>query len=104
MGGMNMGLGVASREAIHYDDQGRFLSDQFRSYRVMRVGEQAEEYLVEFIETPQMDSPFGARPIGEHGVLAIGAALANALSVAAEVPLNTLPITPEQIWSTRRSR
>lgn len=104
MGGMNMGLGVASREAVHYDQEGQFLSNQLRSYRVMRVGEQAEEYLVEFIETPQKDSPFGARPIGEHGVLAIGAALANALSRAAEVPLNTLPVTPEAIWSARRSQ
>lgn len=101
MGGMNMGLGIASREAVHYDEQGQFLSNQFRSYRVMRVGEQAEQYLVEFVETPQVDSPFGARPLGEHGVLAIGAALANALSRAADVPLNVLPLTPEIIWRAR---
>jgi CO/xanthine dehydrogenase Mo-binding subunit len=102
MGGMNMGLGVASREAIHYDPQGQFLTNQFRSYRVMRVGEQAEDYRVEFVETPQVDAPFGARPLGEHGVLAIGAALANALSRAADVALNTLPLTPEAIWQARR--
>ncbi|PSR22246.1 MAG: aldehyde oxidase [Sulfobacillus acidophilus] len=104
MGGMNMGLGVASREVIHYDAQGQFLSNQFRTYRLMRVGEQPQEYRVEFVETPQVDSPFGARPLGEHGVLAIGAALANALSSAAEVPLNTLPLTPEAIWQARRRR
>lgn len=102
MGGMNMGLGVASREAIHYDAEGQFLSNQLRSYRVMRMGEQPEQYLVEFVETPQIDSPFGARPLGEHGVLAIGAALANALSRAAGVPLNTLPVTPESIWRAKR--
>ncbi len=102
MGGMNMGLGVASREGIHYGHDGQFLNNQFRSYRVMRVGEQADEYLIDFVETPQIDAPFGARPLGEHGILAIGAALANALSRAAGVPLNTLPITPEAIWRARR--
>lgn len=101
MGGMNMGLGVASREIIHYAKDGQFLSNQFRSYRVMRMGEQPEQYLVEFVQTPQVDSPFGARPLGEHGVLAVGAALANALSRAAKTPLNTLPLTPEAIWHAR---
>ena len=104
MGGMNMGLGVASREGIFYDTDGRFLNNQLRLYKVMRMGEQPKEYLVEFIETPQVDSAYGARPIGEHGVLAIGAALANALSRAANVSLNTLPITPETIWRERRAR
>ncbi|NMP23857.1 xanthine dehydrogenase family protein molybdopterin-binding subunit [Sulfobacillus harzensis] len=104
MGGMNMGIGVASREGVHYGPDGEFLNPQFRSYKVMRMGEQPQQYLVEFVETPQMDSPYGARPLGEHAVLAIGAALANALSRAADTPLNTLPITPEMIWKERRAR
>lgn len=102
MGGMNMGLGVASREGLYYGSDGAHLNHQFRSYRTMRMGEQPEQYLVEFTETPQMDSPYGARPIGEHAVLAIGAAFANALSRAAGVPLNTLPITPQAIWEQRK--
>lgn len=104
MGGMNMGLGVASREGIFYDRDGRLLNNQLRLYKLMRMGEQPKQYLVEFIETPQVDSAYGARPIGEHAVLAIGAALANALSRAANVSLNTLPITPEAIWRERRAR
>ncbi len=104
MGGMNMGLGVASREGIFYDSDGRLLNNQLRLYKLMRMGEQPKQYLVEFIETPQVDSAFGARPIGEHAVLAIGAALANALSRAANVSLNMLPITPEAIWRARRAR
>lgn len=104
MGGMNMGLGVASREGIFYDRDGRLLNNQLRLYKLMRMGEQPKQYMVEFIETPQVDSAYGARPIGEHAVLAIGAALANALSRAANVSLNTLPITPEAIWRERRAR
>ncbi len=97
MGGMNMGLGYGSRESMLYSDQGEVLNGQLRLYKLMRYGEQPE-YLVDFVETPQVDSPYGARPIGEHGNLAAPAALANALSVAAGVPIDELPATPEHIW------
>lgn len=102
MGGMNQGLGYGSREAVRYGDQGEFLNRQLRTYKLMRMGEQPEEYRVEFVETPQVDSPFGARPIGEHGVLAMPAALANALSTAANVELDNPPLTPEAIWHAQQ--
>ncbi|MCY0897854.1 MAG: xanthine dehydrogenase family protein molybdopterin-binding subunit [Firmicutes bacterium] len=102
-GGMAMGLGIASREAVRYGPQGEFLTNQFRSYKVLRLGEQPDAYLVEFVTNPQVDAPFGARPLGEHGVLAIGAALANALSRATNMSINQLPITPELIWQQRRN-
>ena len=97
MGGVCQGLGYGSRECLLYDDQGRVRNDQFRTYKLMRMGEQPE-YAVEFIETPQLDAPYGARPLGEHGIIGAPAALANALSTAAEVDLDHLPITPENIW------
>jgi CO/xanthine dehydrogenase Mo-binding subunit len=98
MGGMCMGLGYGSRECMMYGDRGELLNDQLRTYKLMRAGEEPEEYLVEFIETPQTNAPLGARPIGEHGVIGMPAALASALSVAAGVQLDGLPLTPERIW------
>ncbi len=97
MGGMCQGLGYGSREAVSYDQEGRLVGEQLRSYKLMRMGEQPE-YLVAFIETPQIDAPYGARAVGEHGVLAIPAALANALSRAGGVAVDTLPATPESLW------
>lgn len=99
-GGMCMGLGLSTREAFSYDSEGKVLNTSLRTYKMMHIGEEPE-YIVEFIETPQIDSPYGARGIGEHGIIGIPAALANALSSAAQVDLNQIPITPEYIWKTK---
>lgn len=99
-GGMCMGLGLGSREAFSYDVDGKVLTTSLRTYKVMHIGEEPE-YIVDFIETPQIDAPFGARGIAEHGIIGIPAALANALSSAIQVDLNQLPLTPEYIWKTK---
>ncbi|RED60347.1 xanthine dehydrogenase family protein molybdopterin-binding subunit [Cohnella lupini] len=102
-GGMNMGLSFASREAFLFDAKGAVLNPQLRSYKMIRFGENPI-YLVDFVETPFLEGPYGARGIGEHGTIGMPAALANALSVAAEVELNELPLTPELIWRNREAR
>jgi len=96
-GGMCMGLGYATRECVVYSDQGRFENHNLRLYKLMRYGEEPR-YLVDFVETPQADAPYGARPVGEHAVLAIPAAFAQAVSRAAGVQMMRLPITPEALW------
>lgn len=50
---------------------------------MLRFGEQPARYLVDFVETPAVDGPYGARDIGEYGVIAVGSALANGLSLIA---------------------
>lgn len=99
MGGMCQGLSYATRESVVYSSDGTFLNRQMRSYRTVRMGEQPEQYLVEFVETPQIDAPFGARPLGEHGVLAMPAAVANALSRALGIEANQPPFVPESLWA-----
>jgi len=99
-GGMNQGLSFASRESFLFTDKGIILNKQLRTYPIMRFGENPE-YLVDFIETPQIGAPYGARGIGEYGVIGMPAALANSLSYAVQVPLNQLPLTPEFIWKTK---
>jgi CO/xanthine dehydrogenase Mo-binding subunit len=97
MGGMNMGLSFASREAFLYNNAGVVLNPQLRTYKLIRYGENPD-YLVDFVETPYLDGPYGARGVGEYGTIGMAPALANALSVAAGVELNLLPLTPELIW------
>jgi len=100
MGGINMGFGIATREAFKYDENARLQTTTLRTYKVMRFGENPE-YIVDFIETPQIDAPFGARGFAEHGIISIPAAFANALSHAAEYEFDKLPITPEMIWKAK---
>ena len=100
-GAMSMGLSWATREGFSFDKNGIVLDNQFRTYKMLRYGENPT-YLVDFIETPQIDAPYGARGLGEHGIIGMPAALANSLSTAAGVPLNQLPLVPEYIWEQKR--
>ncbi|PIC64861.1 aldehyde oxidase [Sporosarcina sp. P13] len=101
-GGMYMGLSYATSEKFIFDHNGVVQNTGLRNYPVLRYGEQPAEYLVEFIETPAADGPFGARGIGEYGVIGAAACLANSLSVGTEVELTQLPLTPEVIWQAKK--
>ncbi|NEU31014.1 xanthine dehydrogenase family protein molybdopterin-binding subunit [bacterium LRH843] len=101
-GGMYLGLSYASSEGFIFDENGIVLNPQLRTYQMLRYGEQPEEYVVDFIETPSADGPYGARGIGEYGVIGMPGALANSLSVASSVELNVLPLIPEVIWKTKK--
>lgn len=100
-GAMSMGVSWAAREAFYFDEKGRILNPQLRTYRPIRFGEHPE-YTADFVKTPHLEAPFGARGAGEHGLIGIPAALANALSLAAGVELVRLPLIPEEIWRSKR--
>jgi CO/xanthine dehydrogenase Mo-binding subunit len=55
--------------------------------------------MVGFVETPQLDSPYGAPEIGEQGLMGMPGALGNALSLAAGVSLHHL----ELIWRAKEA-
>ncbi|MEH7383698.1 xanthine dehydrogenase family protein molybdopterin-binding subunit [Bacillus sp. JJ1533] len=97
MGAMSMGLAYAGRETFVFDHLGRVTNLQLRTYRPIHYGENPN-YLVDFVTTPEVDAPYGARGVGEHGLLGMPAALANSLTLAAGVELDELPVTPELIW------
>lgn len=103
MGAMGMGLGLGSREQYSYDQEQIMQNSSLRTYKVLRIGEQPE-YLVDWVETPHESSTFGERGLAEHGIIGIHAALANALSRAAGVELDQLPIFPELIWQKRKEQ
>ncbi|MDT8900441.1 xanthine dehydrogenase family protein molybdopterin-binding subunit [Anaeroselena agilis] len=100
MGGMSMGLSLASREEFIFADDGTVTDTSLRTYKTIRFGE-TPEYIVDFVETPCLDGPYGARGLAEHGIIGMPAALANALSMAAEVELDYLPLVPEYIWQSK---
>ena len=100
-GGMAMGMSLASREAAAYDQQGINRAPNLRTYKLLHIG-QEPDYRVGFVETPELESPYGVRSYAEHGIIGIPAALGNALSAALGKELFALPLTPEQIWKTVR--
>lgn len=99
MSGMSMGFGLATREEFIYNENAILQGTSIRTYKLMHFGEQPK-YIVDFIETPQLDGPFGARAIGEHGILGIPAAFTHAIQLATDKGFNKIPISPELIWRT----
>ncbi len=102
-GGMNMGLSLASREGYVYDDSGAVTNPQFRVYPIHRYGDHPT-YDVAFLETPDLEAPWGLRGIGEHGLIGMPAALANALSNATGMEVNQMPMTPELLWRLQTNK
>jgi len=78
------------------------VNGKLRDYKLLRYGEHPE-YIVEFLETPQGDGPFGARGLGEQGIIGMPGALASAFSRAVGVQLTELPVTPEMLWRASRA-
>lgn len=94
---------VSGRETFYFDELGRVLNPQLRTYRPLRYGENPE-HLVGFVETPQLDGPYGARGVGEHGLMGMPAAHGNALSTAAGVSLHHRPLIPKLIWKAKEAQ
>lgn len=102
-GGMSMGLSLAREETLHYGPACDSLSTSFRTYKLLHIG-QEPRYLVGFVETPQLDAPFGNRACSEHGIIGMPAALANALSRAMGKEVDMLPATNESLWRLAREQ
>lgn len=96
-GGMAMGISMASREALVYNNRGIPKAPNLRTYKLMHIG-QEPDYRVDFVETPENEAPYGVRSYAEHGIIGIPAALGNALSAAFGKEFLSLPLTPERIW------
>jgi xanthine dehydrogenase molybdenum-binding subunit len=55
------------------------------------------EIVVRLIESIDAEGPFGAKGLGESGVIPVAAAVRNAIKDALGVRFNELPITPERV-------
>jgi len=101
VGAMAMGIGFSTRESFVFGPEQNVLNSSLRDYKLLRFGEEPE-YLVDFVETPQGDGPYGARGLGEQGIIGMPGAIAAALSRAAGTTFVKLPITPEVVWRAMR--
>ncbi len=95
-GAVAQGIGGALLEELRYDDQGQLLTGSFADYLLPTANDLPNLRIVH-LETPAPDVPGGFKGVGEGGTLASPAVVANALSDALGVELNTLPGTPERM-------
>jgi carbon-monoxide dehydrogenase large subunit len=97
-GAMIQALGASLTEKLKFDENGRIQNWSLVDYRIPTSSD-APHMEVIFIETEDATGPYGARGLGEHGIVAIPAAIGNALADALGADFFEIPITPEQVMA-----
>ena len=94
-GGIHMGLGYALAERLVVEG-GQVLTQSFMDYAVLRAADMPA-IAVRLVESAEAEGPFGAKGLGESGVIATSAAVANAVHDATGLRFRELPITPARV-------
>jgi CO/xanthine dehydrogenase Mo-binding subunit len=90
-GGVHMGLGYALSERLVVQE-GQVLTASFMDYAILKAADMPE-IVVRLIEAGDAEGPFGAKGLGESGVIPVSAAVANAVKDAIGIRFRELPIT-----------
>ena len=98
VGGVLQGLGCALSEAMYYDGEGRLLTRNFTDYKIPTIKDKPHQMLIDMVQTPQLDGPYGARGAGEHPLIAVTAVMANALANATGAQFFDLPLSANKVW------
>jgi CO/xanthine dehydrogenase Mo-binding subunit len=96
VGAAIMGMGMAMREELVYED-GNLLNGNLFDYRVPRSVDLPEMRTV-LVERGDGVGLYGAKGGGEGALNPVAAGIANAVYRAAGVRLHEAPFTPERVW------
>ncbi|MDH5243318.1 MAG: xanthine dehydrogenase family protein molybdopterin-binding subunit [Chloroflexota bacterium] len=102
VGAAMMGLGMATREELVYED-GNLMNGNLFDYRVPRTTDLPELHTV-IAERGDGVGLYGAKGGGEGSLNPVAAAIANAAWRAARIRLHEAPFTPERVWRALRER
>ena len=91
------GLGHTLFEEMLYED-GQLLNPNLIDYHVPTFAELPDKLETILIENEDGPGPFGAKGLGEGGIVAAAPAVANAIFRATGVRIKDLPLTPERVW------
>ncbi|MBV9160290.1 MAG: molybdopterin-dependent oxidoreductase [Pseudonocardiales bacterium] len=94
------GLGQALIEEVRYDDEGRLLTDDLRSYPIPRA-QDVPKLVLDWTCSPSPHNALGIKGVGEAATVppaaAISNAICNALSAFGITHID-MPITQEKVW------
>lgn len=97
-GGVIMGCGFAlTEDYLENPKNGMLASRSFTDYKLPTFRDMPGELIVDIIEIPEEEGPFGAKGIGEPTLLTTAPAIINAIYDAIGVQIKELPATPEKI-------
>jgi CO/xanthine dehydrogenase Mo-binding subunit len=91
------GLGHTLFESLRYEN-GQPLNANLVDYRVPRFIDLPNQFDSALIENEDGPGPYGAKGMGESGIVSIAPAVGNAVFRATGVRIRELPLTPERVW------
>ncbi len=95
-GAVAQGLGYALSEE-YKTHKGKNLNPNFLDYKILSAADMNFPIDVACIETHDKEGPFGAKGVGEPGLVPTAPAIANAVYNAIKVRIRDLPITPDKL-------
>lgn len=98
-----MGIGHALFDQLVLD-QGQLINGTLLDYQLPSVKDLPDELTPIIVESAHDTGPYGAKGVGETGILAVAPAIANAIRDAVGIRLTTLPMTPESIVTALEER
>jgi len=102
-GAAMMGIGHSLFESIIYEN-GQIVNANLVDYRVPRFNDLPGEYESILVENADGPGPFGAKGMGEGGIIPVAPAIGNALAWSTGVRIKELPLTPERVWQALRGQ
>lgn len=105
-GGVAQGIGGALLERLVFDADGQPQTTTFMDFLLPTIAD-VPEIEVHHLETPSPTNPLGAKGVGEAGVIAASAVIAEAIEDALSghrVVIDSMPLFPEAVVSLIRAR
>jgi len=101
-GAILQGIGFALMEDTLIQN-GNVLTNNFTTYIIPTIVDMPD-IQIEPVETYEKIGPFGAKGLGEIGIVAVPAAIANAIYDATGAHIYSLPATPERVYKALQNK
>jgi CO/xanthine dehydrogenase Mo-binding subunit/aerobic-type carbon monoxide dehydrogenase small subunit (CoxS/CutS family) len=97
-GGIAQGIGTTLFERMVIDSSGAVVNPTFRNYRIPAFADIPRSEIL-FAKTHDRYGPLGAKPLGEAPIIPVAPAMANALADATGIRFQSLPLSPDRIFT-----
>lgn len=101
-GGFVQGLGYALCEELVWDN-GRLTNPTMMDYKIPGTLDVPLAIEAIIVEDAEPSGPFGAKGIGEPGIVGVAPAVANAVAAATGVRIRQIPLTSERVFNALAS-
>jgi CO/xanthine dehydrogenase Mo-binding subunit len=93
-----LGVGQTMLEHLVLDG-GQIVNGNLADYHIPSFLDLPDEMAPIIVEVPHKEGPYGAKGIGETGVMSVSPAVANAIADACGVRVKDLPLTAERVFA-----